>query len=51
MNKLTLAYLAGVMDSDGYFTLRRSTYNIRRFKDSKNPQYSEKVLIQSACLE
>ena len=46
MKKIDIAYLAGVMDSDGYFTIKKSTYNIRRFKDSKNPQYSEKCGIK-----
>lgn len=46
MNKITLAYLAGVMDSDGYFTIKRSTYNIRKIKDSKNPHYCERVGIK-----
>ena len=43
MDKTLLAYLAGVMDSDGYFTIKRSTYNIRKLKDSKNPTYSERI--------
>ena len=29
MKKLTLAYLAGCMDSDGYFTIRRDSYEQR----------------------
>ncbi len=43
MNKTILAYLAGVMDSDGYFTIKRATYNIRVLKDSKNPHYQEQA--------
>ena len=51
MNKLLLAYLAGVMDSDGYFTIRRSTYNIRKIGDSKNPHYCERVGIKQVQSE
>ena len=43
MKRVDLAYLAGVMDSDGYFTIKRSTYNIRKIKDSHFPKYGEKV--------
>lgn len=46
MKKIDLAYLAGVMDSDGYFTIRKSTYQIRVTKDSKNPVYFEKCGIK-----
>jgi hypothetical protein len=42
----TLAYLAGAMDSDGYFTIKRSTYGVRYLKDSKSPTYSEKCGIK-----
>jgi len=46
MNKVELAYLAGVMDSDGYFTIKKSTYQVRVTKDSKNPVYFEKCGIK-----
>lgn len=46
MNKITLSYLAGVMDSDGYFSIRRSTYSIRKTKESKNPLYFERIGIK-----
>jgi len=46
MKKIDIAYIAGVMDSDGYFTIKKSTYNMRKFKDRKNPQYSEKCGIK-----
>lgn len=38
-----LAYLAGAMDSDGYFTIKRSTYHMRVRGDAKNPVFSEKI--------
>jgi hypothetical protein len=37
------AYMAGAMDSDGYFTIKKSTYAIRVRKDAGNPVYSEKL--------
>lgn len=46
MNKILLSYLAGVMDSDGYFTIKRNTYNIRVTKTSHNPAYYERVGIK-----
>jgi hypothetical protein len=46
MRKIELAYLAGVMDSDGYFTIHHNTRNIRIIKDSKNPTHSEKCGIK-----
>lgn len=46
MKKTDIAYIAGVMDSDGYFTIKKSTYGMRRFKDRRNPDYSEKCGIK-----
>lgn len=43
MNKLTLAYLAGVIDSDGYFSIRKSTYHVRVRGDAVNAVYSERI--------
>lgn len=40
---IVLAYLAGAMDSDGYFTIKRSTYHMRVRGDAKNPVFSEKI--------
>jgi len=40
--KLILAYLAGVMDSDGSFGIRRSTYGIRK-RGEQTPVFSERV--------
>ena len=34
------------MDSDGYFSIYRSTYNIRKIKQSKNPHYFERTGIK-----
>jgi len=39
---LTLAYLAGVMDSDGSFGMRRTTYGMRK-RGEQTPVYSERV--------
>lgn len=41
MNTHVLAYLAGAMDSDGYFSIKRSTYHMRVRGDAVNPVYSE----------
>ena len=38
-----LAYLAGAMDSDGYLTIRRSSYHMRVRKDAHNYTYSERI--------
>ncbi len=43
MDAIVLAYLAGAMDSDGYFTIKKSTYHKRVRKDATNPTYSEKI--------
>lgn len=37
------AYLAGCLDCDGYFTIKKSTYAMRVTGDAKNPVYSEKI--------
>lgn len=41
-----LSYLAGCLDSDGYFGIKKSTYNQRVLKDSKNPSYQEKIQLK-----
>jgi hypothetical protein len=43
MNETMKAYLAGVLDADGYFTIKRSTYSMRVRGDSSNPVFSERV--------
>lgn len=42
MNDTLLAYLAGAMDSDGYFSIKKSTYAMRVRKDATNAVYSER---------
>lgn len=49
MKKTLIAYLAGIMDADGYFTIRKQTYQIRIRKDSNNPTYSERIGIKQTC--
>lgn len=49
MTKIELAYLAGAMDSDGFFTIKRNTYSVRVLKNSKNPSYSERIGIKQTC--
>lgn len=39
----TLAYLAGAMDSDGHFSIKKSTYHMRVRGDASNPVYSEQA--------
>ena len=51
MKKETLAYLAGIMDADGFFTIKRNTYSVRIKKDSHNPTYQERVGIKQVCPE
>jgi hypothetical protein len=46
MKKELIAYLAGIMDADGYFTIKRQTYGVRVIKNAKNPTYSERVGIK-----
>lgn len=43
MNKLELAYLAGAIDSDGYISIKRSTYHLRVRGDAVNALYHEIV--------
>jgi hypothetical protein len=47
----TLAYLAGVIDSDGSISVRRSTYSQRVRKDSGAPTYSERVTVKQVTPE
>ncbi len=39
----TLAYLAGAMDSDGFLTIKKSTYHRRVRMDAHNAVYSERM--------
>lgn len=47
----TLAYLAGVIDSDGYITIKRSTYHSRVQGKNWNPSYQEVVGIKQVAPE
>jgi hypothetical protein len=49
--KTILAYLAGAMDSDGYFTIKKSSYYIRVRKDAHNYIYSEKIGLKQVTLD
>lgn len=40
---VTLAYLAGALDADGFFGIRKSTYRMRVSKDAHCPLYSERT--------
>lgn len=51
MDNLVLAYLAGAMDSDGSFSIKKSTYHIRSHKDAVNPSYSEEVMLKQVTPE
>lgn len=46
MDETTVAYLAGAVDSDGCFMIRRSTYHARVTGDADNPTYSERVCLK-----
>lgn len=43
VSKTTLAYLAGAMDSDGFFSIKKSTYHMRVRRDAANAVYSERL--------
>lgn len=49
--KLLLAYLAGVIDSDGSIGIKRSTYAMRVRGDSTVPIYSERVMCRQVTLD
>lgn len=46
MIKVELAYLAGVIDSDGTIGIKCNTYSMRVIKDSTQPTYSERVCLK-----
>ena len=46
MNETDKAYMAGIMDADGYFTIKRSTYAMRVRGDATQPVFSERVGIK-----
>jgi len=43
MDEVIKSYLAGCIDCDGYFSIKRSTYNMRIHKDAGQPVYSERI--------
>lgn len=49
--KSILAYLAGVIDSDGTIGIKRNTYSMRVTGDSTQPVYSERVHIRQVSME
>jgi len=51
VKKIDLAYLAGILDADGYFTIKRSTYSVRVKKDSHNPIFSERIGIKQVAFQ
>jgi len=44
-----LAYLAGIIDGEGYVGIKKSTYGMRKRTDIKSPTYHEKVQIRMSC--
>jgi hypothetical protein len=51
MDEVLKAYLAGCLDSDGYFTIKRSTYQMRVRGDATQPMFSEKVGLKQVIKE
>ncbi len=51
MNDTLFAYLAGAMDSDGWFGIKRSTYHQRVRGDAGNPVYSERLGLKQVTPE
>jgi hypothetical protein len=46
MKKTVLAYIAGVIDSDGTIGVKRSTYKMRVVKDCRGATYSERICLK-----
>ena len=46
MKTIELAYLAGVIDSDGTIGIKKNTYSMRVVGDSNAPTYSERVCVK-----
>lgn len=46
MNPIDLAYMAGVIDSDGCIGIKKSTYAMRVKKDASQPIYSERITLK-----
>lgn len=49
MKKIEIAYLAGIMDADGYFSIKKSTYWARRRANTNRPVFSERVGMKQVC--
>lgn len=49
--KELFAYLAGIIDGEGYVGIKRSTWGMRNRTDVKNPIYSERVGIKMSTKE
>ncbi len=50
-DQLLFSYLAGVIDSDGFITIKRSTYHVRVHKTATNPVYIERIGLQQVAPE
>ena len=48
---MILSYLAGCLDCDGWFTIKRSTYAMRVTKDAGQPVYSERIGLKQVTPE
>lgn len=51
MDAITLAYLAGAMDSDGSFGIKKSTYHRRVREEAHNAVYSERIMLKQVTPE
>ncbi len=49
--KETLAYIAGIVDGEGYVGIKKSTWGMRNRDDVYCPTYSERVQIRMNCRE
>ena len=45
----TLAYLAGALDSDGHFSIKRTTYHMRVRGDANAPVFEEVIGLKQTC--
>jgi len=46
MKETDLAYIAGLIDGEGYIGIKKSTYKSRVIKDMVNPEYHERIQIR-----
>ncbi len=47
--KERIAYIAGIVDGEGYVGIKKSTWGMRNRPDVHNPTYSERVQIRMNC--